>query len=167
MVRGADNPKKWTGTGNYADIGGTPQKAGAMMIVNNRLILGNLATDGPVAVDVSANLDFDTGWAQVKLLADTPGHIKTMLEGGPSQGYIYKSDGIHAAIAQSGLIPFALPLVPQSLGMHGPTSAQDIGADSRGYHYWVADNGAVYRFDGVSILYLGFQSAHGVQRDSC
>jgi len=111
-VNNKDTPKKWDGiTAGYSDIGGTPPIARCMMILNDHVMLGNLksgSVPSPVATDISASNDFDTGWGsiQVALHADTPGEIVIMEEMGNLIGAIIKTDAIYRASAQGGVDPF-------------------------------------------------------------
>lgn len=159
-INEADALNQWDGDAStYSAVGGSPPKAVCMGTAFNRVLLGNLLSGGTlssVAVAVSSDLDFEAGWADnVTLLADTPGAIVAFAEAGALQTYVIKKDAIYAATAISGLAPFRYDIIPSTVGMKGPTSANNIATDTRGYRYWLGDDGGAYRFDGVGITDLG------------
>lgn len=148
-TNGKDSPKKWDGvTATYVDMGGTPQVAKAMAIAGKHLLLGNLATDGPTAIDVSADLDFDTGWGttQTESLNQTPGEIMLMLELNEFNTVVYKDDAIHVAqfVAQSD--PFRFPLMVSNI--RGPMSPQSVVTIADGSQVLLCDDGIVRRYTG-------------------
>jgi len=157
-VNGKDVPKKWDGSAaNYVNIAGGPPVARCMMVVADRVILGNLASGGtisPVAIDVSALSDFDNGWGTVlvKVLGEVPGEIVAMEELGYLQGAIYTDHAIAIAIAQDGLVPYRFDF---RQNLKGPTSSQSVVAISEGTHAYLATDGAVYLFDGTTPRSLG------------
>lgn len=159
-INEADALQEWDGdAAAYNAAAGSPPKAVCMATAFNRVLLGNLlsgSTLSSVAVAVSADLDYESGWADnVTLLADTPGAIVAFAEAGALQTYVIKKDAIYAATAISGLAPFRYDIIPATVGMRGPASANSIGTDSRGHRYWLGEDGGAYRFDGVGILDLG------------
>jgi hypothetical protein len=157
-VNGKDAPKKWDGSAAaYTNIGGAPPIARCMMVVADRVILGNLSSGGtqsPVALDVSALSDFDSGWGSVlvKVLGEIPGEIIAMQELGFLQGAIYTDHAIALAIAQDGLVPFRFDF---RQAIKGPVSSQAICPLSEGLHAYLANDSAVYLFDGTVPRPLG------------
>ena len=173
LNNGVDVPKKWDGAGAaIADIGGSPAKARAMMILANRLCLYNLTTRSgytgilsPLGYDVSAFNDFESGWSgqvQQGRLADTPGDIIGALEMGELQGAIYKSDAIVMQIAQGGNDPFRFEWRPYN-GAAGPCNNRCIWPLQDGTHAYLGTDGAVYRFDGTAPQSLGIHIQRAVQ----
>jgi len=159
-INAADVLQEWDGeAAAYNAAAGSPPKAVCMGVAFNRVLLGNLlsgSTISSVAVEVSADLDFESGWgSNVTLLADTPGAIVCFAEAGALQTYVIKKDAIYAATAISGLAPFRYDIIPSTVGMRGPSSANNIATDSRGFRYWLGEDGGAYRFDGVGITDLG------------
>lgn len=161
---GVDAPLAWDGVvaDAAAAISGNPPKPKAMMVLANRLLLFNLATNtgytgvvSPVGVDVSAFNDFNSGWSTTLngLLSDTPGDIIGALEMGDLQGAIYKSDAIVMAIAQGGNIPFHFEW--RIIGGTGPCNSRCIVPLQDGSHVYLGTDGAVYRFNGMSVQSLG------------
>ena len=164
-VNNKDTPKKWDGVAaGYSNIGGSPPIARCMMILNNHVILGNLKSGSvisPVATDVSAFNDFDTGWGsiQVALHADTNGEIVIMQEMGNLNGAIIKTDAIHRATAQGGgADPFRFDYVavPKDEGAAATLAYVVLGDGSIVY---LALNGKLKRFDGVGVTDFGGDNA--------
>src|SRR5262245_21396030 len=157
-VNGKDAPKKWDGVGAaYTNIGGSPPVARCMMVVGDRVLLGNLSSGGtqsPVAVDVSALSDFDSGWGTtlVKVLGEIPGEIIAMEAMGYLQGAIYTDHAIALAIAQDGTVPFRFDF---RTGLRGPVATQAVVPIAEGVHAYLANDSAVYIFDGTQPRSLG------------
>lgn len=157
-VNGKDTPKKWNGAAaTYTEVGGSPPVARCLMVLAERVLLGNLssgATVSPVAVDVSAFLDFDAGWGAVQttLLATTPGAIVAMQEMGYLQGVIYKEDAIELAIAQDAAVPFRFEFKQR---VPGPVSSAAVAVIAEGLQAYLGFDGAVRVFDGVQARSLG------------
>jgi len=162
-VNGANTMKKWNGTaGSYSDVGGTPPRARCMMIISDRILLGNLlssvgaAVAGGSSYDISANIDFDSGWGATLsgILADTPGEITAMVEMGGLRGCIYKTDAIYMVIATGGVDPIALEL--RQAGVEGPVAPLAVARLSDGLHVYLAQDGSLMQFDGVNPDTLGY-----------
>jgi hypothetical protein len=151
-VNNKDAPKKWDGTAAaYVNIGGSPPIARCMMVVADRVILGNLSSGGtlsPVALDVSALSDFDSGWGSVlvKIMGEVPGEIIAMQELGYLQGAIYTDHAIGLAIAQDGTVPFRFDF---RRDVKGPVSTQAVVSITEGLHAYLGNDSAVYTFDGT------------------
>jgi hypothetical protein len=162
-VNGANTMKKWNGTAaTYSDVGGTPPRARCMMIISDRILLGNLlsgvggAVAGGSSYDISANIDFDSGWGATLsgILADTPGDITAMVEMGGLRGVIYKSDAIYMVTATGGVTPIAIEL--RQAGVEGPISPAAVARLSDGLHIYLAQDGSLMQFDGVNPSTLGY-----------
>jgi hypothetical protein len=158
-TNGADNPKKWNGSAlsnNYDDIGGSPPKARCMMILADRILLGNLKTGGtvsPLAVDVSARLNFETGWQTfIALLADTSGPIVAMRELSNFVGLIYKTDAIYRAIFQVGTNPFRYEVAVTFHESEGPASTLAIITLGDGSHAYLSRGAEIKRYAGTGPL---------------
>ena len=154
-INGADVLKKWDGVAAaYSSAGGSPPKAKCMSVAFDRVLLGHLLSGGtisPQAVDVSARLDFDSGWGatQTTILADTPGSIVAMQEMGSLQTAIYKTDAVHVAIAQGALAPFRFEL--RAAGIAGPAALNALVPISDSLHVWLGNDGSLMQFDGVNV----------------
>ena len=160
-VNGKDTMKEWDGNGaTYLDVSGSPPIARCMMVVFDRIVLGNLRSGGtisPVAVDVSANKDFDSGWGTelVLLCSETNGPIVAMEEFGDFNGAIIKSDSIYMLIAQGGDSPFRKEHVKS--GISGPASEPLVFRMKTGEAGWLGNDGLVSIFNGASIDTLPYQ----------
>src|SRR3990167_142028 len=158
MLNPAHTLKKWDGlTSAYTIVGGSPVKAQSMMVLFDRVLLGNLSsgsTINPAAVDVCANKDFDSGWnsEQTEILSSPPGDIISMNEFGGNIGAIYKTDGIVNAIAQGATDPFAFE--PKVFNISGPCSALSVVWLSDGMHAILCRDGAIRIYDGTSFRFL-------------
>ena len=162
MCNGKDTNKKWAPGGALAAQGGNVPISRAMMVLNDRMLVGNLQDRtgytgewGPAVVATSDPLDPDNGWntAQITQLLDTQGAIVAMQEMGNLQGAIYKTDAIYMATAEGTTAPFAFDL--KRAGIAGPLSPRSVVAAADGLHYFIANDGAVYVFDGIEPKSLG------------
>lgn len=154
-TNGADDLKKWDGSAaTYLSAGGSPPKARTMMVLADRIVLGNLLSGGTVsgvAIDVSANKDFDSGWGNVlvALLADTEGPIMSMEEMGTLNGAILKTDAVYMLIAQGGTNPFRIQWIRS--GVSGPASPKLSAKLGDGSIAMAGKDGLVSIFDGSNI----------------
>ncbi len=162
-TNGANTMKKWDGVAaTYSDVGGTPPRARCMMIINDRILLGNLfssfgsAVAGGSSYDISAYIDFDTGWGATLsgILADTPGEITAMVEMGGLRGAIYKTDAVYIVTASGGITPVSFEL--RQAGIEGPVAPLAVARLSDGLHVYLAQDGSLMQFDGVSTDTLGY-----------
>ncbi len=152
-VNGSDQPKLWDGeTSAYRDIGGAPPKALAMAVSADRLILAE-----DLLVYVSDWLNPDSGYSgenQIFRLADTEGNIIAMNERGNLSTSIYKEKSVYTMTAQIDRnAPFRVDLVRK--GIRGPVSPAALFELEDGSDVYLANNGAVQRFDGVNVVSLG------------
>jgi hypothetical protein len=157
---GVNTMKKWDGVAaTYSDVGGSPARCKTMMVLFDRVIIGNLLSGGTIsglAVDVSAFQDFDAGWGTVLTALvgiETEGSIIAMRELGALTGAIYKEDAIVDAIAQDGQVPFRF--VTNKTKIDGPASSLSVTGPREGFHLILTKNGAIMRWDGVSYTSLG------------
>lgn len=158
-TNGKDAMKKWSaGAATYLAAGGSPPVATCMAVAANRCILGNLQS-GPnasqIAVDVSALNDFESGWGATltAFLADTPGPIVGMLEQGALSTAIYKTDAIYNMVAVSDVFPFRFEL--KQSGIIGPAGPLCITPITTGIHAYLAADGSLKQYDGVTIKDMG------------
>ncbi len=146
-TNGKDAPKKWDGAAaGYSDWAGAPPVAKCLEVAFDRVLLGNTANNGPIAVDVSSINDFEAGYGSfVTLLDDTPGPIVCMGSLGGQQTAIYKEDAVCIATAQGALDPFSFEF--KATNIKGPASAQLVVPLEDGLHAWMAKDGTVQIFD--------------------
>jgi hypothetical protein len=150
---GNDSPKQWDGlAATYSNVGGSPPATARAMAVSGKRLL--LATG--YNIKVSTLGDFDTGWGfelDVNLY-DTPGDIVCLMERGNLATVVYKETSIWNAFAQEELVaPFRFEVAVASVP--GPVSPLAVVPIEDGSHCYMAENGAVYRFDGVNAMSLG------------
>jgi hypothetical protein len=154
-LNGANTMKKWDGvTATYADVAGTPPRARCMAVVFDRVVLGNLLSGGtisPVAIDVSADKDFDSGWGTqlVALLAETEGPINSMVEMGSLNAAILKTDAAYLLIAQGGIVPFRIQFV--KAGISGPAAPLLASKLSDGSAAMLGLDALLSVFDGSTV----------------
>lgn len=169
-TNGTDDVKKFVeGGGNVSRAGSGmdfPPRAKAMMVIGNRMILGNLSDNsdgnqvtytgatGPQVFAVSNNLDPEHGYSTVLVdqLGDTPGAIVAFMEMGNLQGAMYKDDAVYLATAASDIFPFTVSL---KAVVPGPISPRAVVRVSDSLHIYLATNGDVMSFDGVNVTPLG------------
>ena len=166
MHNGKDLGKSWSyGDASVASVTAMPV-AKAMMVLADRIILGNLVDHvgsgyngavGPTVVTVSANQDPSAGYdgtdGLVVQLLDTPGAIVAMQEIGNLQGVIYKTDAIYIITASDSTSPFTVEL--KRAGVFGPVSPRAVVRASDGMQYYLARDGNVMIFDGIEPRPLG------------
>lgn len=160
---GSDPGVKWQlGDAAVSAQGGNAPAAKAMMILADRMILGNLSDAtgytgalGPQVVAVSDSQDPESGWNTVLInqLSDTPGAIVAMQESGNLQGTIYKTDAVYGVTASESAVPFTFDL--KKAGVSGPVSQRAVVAGSDGLQYYLARDGNVMVYDGIEPRPLG------------
>lgn len=166
--------KQWDGSaGTYSAVGGTPPLAKAMMVLANRVLLFNLADNGaysgvisPLGYDVSNFNDFDTGWGSVLngILPGATGEAVAALEMGRLEGAIYTTNSVVMVIAQGSTVPFRFE--PRVVGCASPVNSRCVVAVRDGSHVFLAADGSLNRFDGVSVTSLGYHIQRQIL-DSC
>jgi hypothetical protein len=165
IANGTDPLKKWIyGAGTFSNVGtgdgdgpddseDEPGKPQCIMVLATRLLAcGFPAVAGKGAlVRVSDALDFDNGWfpvTQETLLVDTQGDIVACMEMGTLRGAIYKDTSIWMVTAGSdSLAPFTFELVHD--GVSGPASRTSVCVGPTGEHFYQAQDGGLYVFDGT------------------
>jgi hypothetical protein len=171
---GVDRPKSWDGntSNNYINIVKAtdatvyPPAATRCMAINaNRLLIGYRDSAGSDLVQCSSSNDFTNGWGSYPgsggtdpavltvALGETPGEIIGMQEMGSLQTAIYKRDAVYTCIAQSTAIPFRFEL--KRAGIAGPVSTNSIVPLPDGRHAFLAEDGSIMTFDGLSVAPLG------------
>lgn len=147
----AANPvDKWSGSGNFQDVAAAP--AGRDLLVSgNRLIVLNVTSAGvdyPYRVWWSDINDIDTwGASDFATLNETPDVIVGGKSFGPLSFAIYKENSVWLGVQQAALQPFQFQLVAITPGPLSPAAIVAV----RGYHYWLARDGLIYRFDGSTV----------------
>ena len=152
-INGVANPFVWDGTSaGYVAVGGSPPSAAhAIAVSAKRLLLAK-----GYNIKCSSIGDFDTGWgSELDVnLYDTPGDIVCLKERGNLAHVVYKETSIWNGFAQEELIaPFRYEVAVASVP--GPVSPLSVVTIEDGSHCYMAESGAVYRFDGINAISLG------------
>lgn len=143
----------------YLRIGNLAPIARTLAVGANRVLLGNLPSVSPYAVEVSGFNDPDRGWGleQFTLLGDTPGEIVSLNELSALSVAMYKTDAIYHAIAQTEFLGVAAPFRFElsKAGVPGPCSPASVLRNYDGKHIYLARDGGVYMYDGVAPIDAG------------
>lgn len=129
---GKDRPRKWTGSGNTAVLGGTPPYAKSIANYMTFLFLGNVSTDGVTFVPRRINYseDYDVDWTDCSgseiNLDETSGDIRAMLALG-HELIVYKADAVQPIRYIGGKVRFKQDVFPFDQGILAPLSLQMIG----------------------------------------
>lgn len=143
-------PGKWSGSGSFAACSGSPPKARDITVASRRLMLGyvNDGTVRPYRVQWSGFNDLDAWDADDYAdLDETPDPIVAVRALGPHATAIYKEQSVWLATAQAEAEPFIFQLIQRGPGPMGPGAI----VPWLGVHYWLASDGAIYRFDGTHV----------------
>lgn len=152
-----DSLKSWDiVAGAYTDVGGgAPTAALDIDVCLERIIAGNVVLGGvryPSGILVS-DLNNSGSWTVgLVLLTDTTDNIVGIRALNRTAFAIYKDDSEWIGVAQpSGIAPFAYSLVDRQ---PGPVSKMAI-VPVQGGHYYLAKDGSIYFFDGISSKNIG------------
>jgi hypothetical protein len=132
VTQGADRPRKYTGTGNTATLGGTPPFARTIADYYGFLMLGAVSADGITfnETQIVYSPDYDVDWTSCNgneiNLNETPGGILAMRRLGRSLP-VYKSDTV-MLVRFTGTSPvrFTQEEYPLHKGILAPLSLKDI-----------------------------------------
>ncbi len=139
-----------------------------MMILADRVILGNLSSGGtvsPVATDVSTRLDVDTGCASVQTgHLSNARHIVAMEELGDVLGVLNCEVSIWLAIAVGASEPFRFEPKKRYDDGQGPASTLAVVRTAQGGQVIFSANGGVYYFDGADWRAIWPEAARYIQK---
>jgi hypothetical protein len=79
-------------------------------------------------------------------LADTPGEVVKLLELGNLAVACYKTDALYMLVFQTGNNPFRTQLMASNIA--GPIGVRSVVALTENTHFYLAEDGGVYMFDG-------------------
>ena len=148
-------PQVWTGTGNFADLGGSPPIAKTVATTFQRVILGNVTIGGTrrgSSLWVSGFQD-PTSWPAVNQ-ADLPdtGDVIVEIQALNTQAFaIYKENSQWIGIGAANIFPFVYELRGQQPGPISPAVVVRV----EDTHYYVGLDGNIYRFDGNQVQAIG------------
>jgi hypothetical protein len=153
--RYANNPKVYVGSGNYANLGGSPPPAGDITVSTNRVVLCDTLESGDKQVYRVRWSDFNNNasWPTTNFadLSDTPDQMVAVRSLTRTAFAIYKERSQWIGLAQAGLVPFRFELQDLKAGPVSPAAV--IAADGR--HYYFGTDGSVYVFDGIRTTHIG------------
>ena len=137
---------KWSGTGSFANVAAAPTGRD-ITVVGGYLMVAAAAGDD-YAVQWNTLNDVDT-WpaANINRLVDTPGKLIGVRALNPLSAAIYKEDAVYIASLQAAQTAFQFQLVATTVGPMSPASV----VATQGTHYWLADDYAIYAFDGARV----------------
>lgn len=132
---GLDRPRKYTGSGTTAVLGGTPPYAKWLCPYKGFLFLFNTSTSGAFTGAADPITSYfsdtpDTSWELCEgnsmVFDETPGEIRAAEVFGDYL-VVFKADGIVVVKFVEGLVRFARRLLPFAQGILAPLSLQKIG----------------------------------------
>lgn len=141
----------WNGSAaTCSDLGGSPPVFADMKVLGNR-VLGLLR---PNTLRISAYNDSATWSATLAIILADSGDIMVGMERlNRTMVGIYGDSSQWVAKAQQGTFPVRVEWIAS---YPGPISARSIVYHG-GFNYWLAEDGNVYRFDGVQIVVVGYR----------
>lgn len=136
--RGVDAIRKYDGSGNTANLGGSPPKCRAMAYVTPYVLIGNV-TDGGNAFPTKVQW-CDTGLPEVwsggnsgsQLLSDEPSHIRSIKKL-RDYAMVYKSGSVYRGRKVSTASIFDFSLISTGKGIYAPRAIADDGEN----HYYM------------------------------
>lgn len=133
---GKDKPKKYTGSGDFADIGGSPPYCKSICQYLGFLFLINYSTNGTFTDVTDGHRsaifadDWETGWSpcetNVLVFDETPGPAIAAAVLGRSM-YVFKTDGIVKVTWTGGKLQFNQEKVKADVGCLAPLSVKRVG----------------------------------------
>ena len=153
---GHDRPRKYTGTGNSATLGGTPPYAKWLEPYQGFLFLFNTSTDGTFSATADSITAYfsdtpDSDWspceANTIIFDESPGELRAARVFNQNL-IVYKSDCIVQVRFTGGLTRFARQKLPFNLGILAPCSLQGIGEFGQ---IFLATDRNLYQTDGSSV----------------
>jgi hypothetical protein len=144
-----------------------PPKAKCMAVANNRLVLCNLPDLSPFGCVFSDPIDFDAGYDNPVLLADTQGAIVAARELTAITIAIIKEDAIYHGISQAEFMGVSAPMRFELIktGISGPCSDASVLYLPDGRLCWLGRDGGVYAYDGVAPVDMGRHIRHLIQAE--
>lgn len=147
-TNGVDNIRKWTGSGNDADLGGSPPKAKYATYLSPYLLLAHIDDGAAVNPWKIQNCDTDSpevwtgGNTNEYLLSDEPSPIQNIAK---LNEYVvaYKKESLYLGYKVDPPDIFRFDCVKTGIGLAAPRSF----ADAEGYHYFMGMNN-FYRWNG-------------------
>lgn len=161
ITEGEDRPRKYTGSGTSATLGGTPPYAKAIASYVGFLALGNISDDGTTfrPLELILSDDPDGTWEDCNeqdlfvttmIMNESPGPILALGVLGRSL-FVYKSDAVIQVTFTGGPTRFNRTKMPFPMGILAPLSLQSLGEKG---HIFLAQDRNLYINNGNSITEL-------------
>ena len=164
-VNDTDVPQSWTGTGNFAALGGSPPVAKCVTSAFQRVILGNITVAGTRRGSSLAISGFQapTEWASTDQvsLPDTGDSIMEVRALNAQAFVVYKDRSQWVGIGAGDIFPFIFELRDQQPGPVSPASVVQAGTD----HFYLGQDGDIYKFDGNRSRPIGSAVRRTIQAD--
>ena len=154
-VNDKDAPQVYTGSGSFGALGGSPPIARCVTTAFQRVVLGNVTVGGTrrgSELWISGFQD-TTIWSSstVANLTDTGDTIVEVRALNAQAFGIYKDRSQWLGIGAGNLFPFVFELRDQQPGPVSPASV----VQAEGVHYYMGQDGGIYRFDGNRCMQIG------------
>jgi len=164
-VNDADVPQVYTGSGTFAALGGSPPIAKCITSAFQRVILGNVTVSGVrrgSSMWISGFQD-STSWSSTNevTLSDTNDLIVEIKALNTQAFAVYKDRSQWIGIGTGNIFPFIFELRDQQPGPVSPASV--VQAESS--HYYLGQDGDIYRFDGNRCTSIGAAVKPVIQTD--
>lgn len=165
-VNDVNVPIVWTGSGNFAALGGSPPIAKCVAVAFERVILANLTVGGTRRSSDLAISGFQdpTLWDltnRIVSLTDTKDSIVEVKALNAQVFAIYKDRSQWIGIGAGSLFPFVFELRDQQTGPVSPAVVVQAEND----HYYVGQDGDIYQFDGNRCRSIGGWVRRLIQND--
>ena len=164
-VNDVNVPQVYTGTGNFAALAGSPPIAKDVTVAFELVILGNVTVGGTrqsSSLWVSGFQD-TTAWSALREvnLPDAKDSIVAVRSLNPQVFAIYKDWSQWVGIGTGGLFPFVLEKRDHQAGPVSPACV----VQAENYHYYIGQDGNIYRFDGDKCVAIGGTVKRLIQGD--
>ena len=138
---------EWNGTGNFTSTSGSPPAGIDIISAGGRVVVIKAAGDQD-RIQWSGIND-RTSWpsTNIALLRDTPGSLMAARSFAANSFAIYKDDSVSLGTVTGQTNPFQFQVVAHVAGPVSPSSVVSF----EGKHFWFANDGNIYRFDGGRI----------------
>lgn len=164
-VNDTDPVQVYTGTGTFAALGGSPPVAKCVTTAFQRVILANVIVAGgrrSSSLWISGFQD-TTDWTALRevSLPDTGDSIVEVRALNDQVFVIYKDRSQWVATGAGGIFPFIFELKDRQPGPCSPGAV--VQAEDK--HYYIGQDGNVYRFDGSRSTPIGGFVKRAIQED--
>lgn len=164
-VNDVDVPQAYTGTGNFAALGGSPPIAKTVTTAFQRVILGNVTVGGTrrgASLWISGFQD-STSWnADDQVSLTDAGDSIVCVKAWNSQSFaIYMDRSQWVGIGAGNIFPFIFELRDQQ---PGPVSPNCV-VQAENAHYYIGQDGDVFKFDGNKCIAIGTSVRRAIQDD--